>query len=431
MKRLISILTGITLLFAAILTGFNLWYRYESSRSASDINITVNRINADVCEMIAVSDEAPQKLIDDNIPHWKSVFGRNMPEEITFIGVNDDSSSFVCTGGNNTSVCSVRDNNDILIGFAVYKKKNDNAILFRIVFSLILVLCWLISFITALYIHFRILSPFRRLSEYPEHIAKIPTAEKLPESRNRFFGRFIWGMNMLADVLRTERQQNEKLEYQRQTLIASIAHGVKTPVTNISLYADAIETGLYSDHVEIAQKIRNNTQRIEALTAELISTSSESVNAYIPEISRFYLHELRDLTLNEYSERMRISMIPFEVSCDGDPIIESDKYGLFRIISQLIENAFKYGNGEGITISMCRDNDGTSISVKNKGVLLPESELSFVFGSFWRGSNAKNTEGSGIGLFISQKIAATLGGSVYVRRLPETSEMEFTVFINA
>lgn len=430
MKQLIRTLSAITLLFAVMLIGFNVWHTKTQAEKSSEVNITVNRINSELSSIIENTGDEPEKIISDNSERWKEIFGKDAPEHITFVRTNEDSAPFVATGGSNTAVCSVRDSSGDLIGFAVYEGRDNNSTKYRIVFSLTILFCWLLSCLMTAYIHFRILAPFRKLSDYPAHIAKIPTAEKLPESRNKYFGKFIWGMNMLSDVLKTERRQNEKLEYQRQTLIASIAHGVKTPVTNISLYADAIETGLYSDHVDIAQKIRNNTHKIEALTAELIGTASESVNAYVPEINRFYLRELRELTLNEYAERMRISMIPFEVSCKGDPMIESDKYGLFRIISQLIENAVKYGSGEGISVSMYRDNDGTSISVRNKGPLLPESELPFVFGSFWRGSNARNTEGSGIGLFISQKIASALGGSVYVRRLPETEEMEFTIFLN-
>ena len=106
-------------------------------------------------------------------------------------------------------------------------------------------------------------------------------------------------------------------------------------------------------------------------------------------------------------------------------------YGLFRIISQLINNACKYGNGKGIAVMMQRQEEGFSISVRNRGELLPEQEMPFVFGSFWRGSNAQEKEGSGIGLYISQKIAAALGGRIFARGIPDTGEMEFSVFFDS
>lgn len=424
-------LAFITAVVIAALIAFNVWLSKTISSRSDERNITINSINLELSEILSEHPEDPSELISEKLPEWRRIYGADVPDKIEFIPIKADAKQFISSSDSDTSVCTVRNGNDELLGVVLYTCKNSYYLKIRIVFCCVIIAFWMLICGVLLYIHFRILAPFKKLADYPAHIAKIPTAEKLPESRNKYFGKFIWGMNMLTDVLQTERRENEKLEYQRQTLIASIAHGVKTPVTNISLYADAIETGLYSDHVDIAQKIRNNTKKIEALTAELIGTASESVNAYIPEISKFYLRELCELTLSEYAGRMKISMIPFDVSCSGDPMIESDKYGLFRIISQLIENAVKYGNGQGISVAMRRQDDGTSISVRNKGQLLPESELPFVFGSFWRGSNSRNTEGSGIGLFISQKIAAALGGSVYVRRLPETEEMEFTIFINA
>lgn len=431
MKTMLRNFAIITVIAAGILIAFNIWVSKMADSTSTERNITINSINLEFTKLLEDSEKTAEQIIEEKLPEWRSVYGKNTPDNITFIPIRDEAPPFLSYVESSTTVCTIRDGSYGIIGFALYSSKDPTLFRLRLVCSLIIILFWSLVCGLILYIHMKILAPFRKLAEYPAHIAKIPTAEKLPESRNKYFGKFIWGMNMLTDVLQTERRQNEKLEYQRQTLIASIAHGVKTPVTNISLYADAIETGLYSDHIDIARKIRKNTKKIEDLTAELIGTASESVNAYIPEISKFYLRELCELTLSEYSGRMKISMIPFDVSCSGDPMIESDKYGLFRIISQLIENAVKYGNGKGITVSMRRQDDGTSISVRNKGQLLPETELPFVFGSYWRGSNAIHTEGSGIGLFISQKIAAALGGSVYVRRLPETEEMEFTIFINA
>ncbi len=54
----------------------------------------------------------------------------------------------------------------------------------------------------------------------------------------------------------------------------------------------------------------------------------------------------------------------------------------------------KYGDGRRISIQMLKQDDGLCISVKNKGHLLSETELPFVFKSYWRGSNSTGVEGS-------------------------------------
>ena len=107
----------------------------------------------------------------------------------------------------------------------------------------------------------------------------------------------------------------------------------------------------------------------------------------------------------------------------------SDKDGIFRIISQLIENAIKYGSGQGITISMGRQDEDVIISVKNKGNILSEEETAYVFKSFWRGSNARNVEGQGIGLYVSKRIAESLGGDIFMKSWESENITEVTLII--
>jgi signal transduction histidine kinase len=92
-----------------------------------------------------------------------------------------------------------------------------------------------------------------------------------------------------------------------------------------------------------------------------------------------------------------------------------------------MENAIKYGDGTGIKVSIDKQEEGYYFSVKNKGKLLPENEIPYIFGSFWRGSNAQGVKGSGIGLFEARTIASRLGGDIYVKQ--DDEEIEFIVFI--
>ena len=286
------------------------------------------------------------------------------------------------------------------------------------------------------YVERKILKPFESFSDYPEKLSKGITNEKLPEMKSRYLGKFIWGMNMLNDTLESNKRKVQKLEYERQTLLTSIAHGVKTPVANIKLYTNAIETGLYqnSDNVnskdaEIAKKIEKNAMEIEELVSKMLETASTSLCDYEPQIRTFYLKELAEEMEQEYANRLKVKRIDYRVECSGNPIVNSDKDGLFHILSQFIENAIKYGDGTGLTISMEKQDEGYFFSVKNKGILLPEQEIPFIFKSFWRGSNAKEQEGSGIGLFVAKEMAKRLGGDIYVKRFEETSEMEFVIFL--
>ncbi|MBQ8967797.1 HAMP domain-containing sensor histidine kinase [Ruminococcus sp.] len=426
MKRLRIYAVILLVCYLAAAAGFCLWYKLRDS-SSSYRNVAVNRINAELSE----ADEEPCAVIEKQLPQWRHTYGDNCPDSIMFIPLDDSGKVFLTADNNAFTVCALYRSGKLAGAVQYgYVQTADDAVVYAALTAI--GSCLLLTAAMGVYIYLNILKPFRELSDYPERLARLHTTGRLPESRSRFFGKYIWGMNMLADRLENDRRHIGRLEYQRQTLLASIAHGVKTPVANIRLYASAIMTGLYADtstDADIARKIDDNAEKIGRMSAELLETAATSITDYEPDIQQFYLYELKELISNEFTDRLAIARVPFEISCTSDPIVNSDKWGIYRVIAQLIENACKYGDGKGISITMQPQDEGICISVRNSGRLLPEKELPYIFRSYWRGSNAEKTEGSGIGLFVAHEIVKKLGGSIQARRLEESSEMEFAVFI--
>ena len=428
MKGLKAYAVLLTLFYAFTAAGLCLWLNNRLERRTTEQNIAINRINAE----IASAETEPEDTIAERFPEWQSTYGSGCPESVIFLPLEGGwDKVFLAESSGSSTVCVLYRGGKIYgaVSYGTSAKKDGTV---TAVTAGCFLLCFIVTAAFVWYVYKNILKPFRGLSEYPERLARLGTADRLPESRNRYFGKYVWGMNMLADRLENDRRRISELEYKRQTLLASIAHGVKTPVANIKLYASAIMTGLYSDadnNTGIAEKIDANADKISNMVTALMETSASSISGFEPELNPFYLSELRDLLSEEFSGRLGIAHIPFSVVCENDTLINSDKWGLFRVFSQLIENAVKYGDGTGITITMQKQDDGFCFFVRNKGGLLPEKELPYIFKSYWRGSNAAETEGSGIGLYVAHDIIRKLGGTIVARRLEETSEMEFMIYL--
>ena len=145
--------------------------------------------------------------------------------------------------------------------------------------------------------------------------------------------------------------------------------------------------------------------------------------------AKFYVKEIVEFINQEYSNRFKMLHIPYQINCQTQALIDTDQSGVTRILSQMLDNAIKYGDGQGICITIEKQEEGFFFSVKNKGQLISEREIPFIFNSFWRGSNAEQVEGSGIGMFESRRIAKILGGDIYVKRYEASSEMEFILYI--
>ena len=170
---------------------------------------------------------------------------------------------------------------------------------------------------------------------------------------------------MLNDKLASDRKRINELSRDHLTMLTTIAHGIKTPVANIKLYADAIETGLYQpdgavneSDAEVASKISKNADDITEIVKELIDKASGGIVDFEPEIKNFYLSELTDFLNEEYGKRLEVLRIPYRFEVESNAMIKSDKTGLCRILSQLMENAVKYGNGEGIFVRIRKDEEG-------------------------------------------------------------------------
>lgn len=80
-----------------------------------------------------------------------------------------------------------------------------------------------------------------------------------------------------------------------------------------------------------------------------------------------------------------------------------------------MENAIKYGDGKEISISFSEEEGCILIAVKNSGCTLPDTDLPHIFESFWRGANAENLKGSGLGLYICRQLMHKMNGEVFAQ----------------
>jgi signal transduction histidine kinase len=397
---------------------FTLMNRVANELSSKDINDMEENLSA---------------MLSSN--NWAEEYGKkNVPTDIRFIRADkaDGAYSHLEDGD---SIWSISQDGNVE-GFLVFSFKDDHEAETIVISEVIIAVCFIISALFFIYIDRKVIMPFNRLSDYPERIAKNENADALPESKNRYFGKYIWGMNMLRDRLSGDTRKLRQLEKEQLTLVSTIAHGIKTPVANIKLYSEAIKSGLYRDDgipdkkdAEVAEKITKNADDITDLVKDLLDSASKGVVVFEPSIEVFYLTEIEDFIRREYDNRLNVLRIPYKIDMRSRVMISSDKNGIIRILTQLLENAIKYGDGRGITVTVDKTEDGYIFSVKDIGSRIPDSEMPYVFNSFWRGSNASEVEGNGLGLYEASFIARKLGGDIAVRYLEETQETEFEVFL--
>lgn len=266
------------------------------------------------------------------------------------------------------------------------------------------------------YIRQKILKPFAVLCDVPYELSKGNLTVPVKEQKNHFFGRFLWGVDLLRENMELQKQRELRLQREKKTLVLSVSHDIKTPLSAIKLYAKAISKGLYADkdrQIEIAKRIDAKADEIEGFVSEIIKASSEDFLDLEVAEGEFYLSELINATASYYGEKLEYLKTGFFIGKYSDCILKGDIDRSVEVIQNIMENAIKYGDGRTIEMIFSVEEDCQLVTVKNSGCTLPEPELPHIFDSFWRGSNAGSNQGSGLGLHICRRLIHKMDGEIF------------------
>ncbi len=284
-----------------------------------------------------------------------------------------------------------------------------------------LILAAMAAIIIAVMIFVRrnILAPFDKLKELPYELSKGNLTTPVKESKSRFFGRFLWGIDLLREHLEQQKSRELALIKEKKTLLLSLSHDIKTPLSAIKLYAKALSKGLYPEkerQLEIADNINEKADEIEGFVSQIVTASSEDFLELDVQNGEFYLSELMARISSYYKEKLSLVQTEFSVGKYSDCLLKGNLDRSVEVLQNIIENALKYGDGKRVEITFSAEEDCRLITVNNSGCTLPENELPHIFDSFWRGSNAGNKVGSGLGLYICRQLMHKMNGEIFAEK---------------
>ena len=267
-----------------------------------------------------------------------------------------------------------------------------------------------------LYIRLKILRPFVQLTDIPYELSKGNLTAPVKETKNRFFGRFIWGVDMLRENMEQQKERELGLQRDKKMLLLSLSHDIKTPLSAIKLYSKALSKGLYASpekQLEIAESINAKADEIENYVSEIITASREDFLSLDVNNGEFYLSELVNKISLYYTEKLSLIKTDFTVGSYTDCLIIGDIDRSVEVIQNVMENAVKYGDGKSISLDFSVEDGCILVTVRNSGCTLPDTELPHIFESFWRGANAENEKGSGLGLYICRQLMHKMNGEIF------------------
>ena len=298
------------------------------------------------------------------------------------------------------------------------------------VINLIWGVVFLLTIAVGVYIYRKILKPFRDLSELPIELSKGNLSIPLKEEKNRYFGRYLWGMDMLREKLEEEKERRLAMEQEKKTLVLTVSHDIKTPLSAIKLYNKALASGIYEDEEkrrDAHRGIDRNLDELEKYVEEIRDAAREDFLQMHVKEGEWYLSEVMNKVDGLYAEKAGQVHTKFVIDPYTDCILKGDPERALEVMQNILENALKYGDGRRISIRFSDEEECRLVTVENTGSSLPERELPNIFDSFYRGSNSEKQRGSGLGLYICRKIMQAMDGEIFAEVKKNATEDIFAV----
>jgi signal transduction histidine kinase len=264
----------------------------------------------------------------------------------------------------------------------------------------------------------------RRLIEQKEQLEKVSAdIRKLnAELENKVEERTLILKEALQELEKSQQDLNEALNKEKELneiksrFVSTASHEFRTPLSTVlssaALLAKYVKTEEQDKRERHIRRIKDSVKHLNDLLEDLLSLGKleeGKVEAKAEPVG------IKDF-LDEIAEEMKAIAKPGQqilVELDGDTQFSTDKKLLKNILINLLSNAVKFSPEEGvITLKALNTNNQMVVSVKDQGIGISEEDQQHLFSSFYRGKNAINIQGTGLGLHIVKGYVELLHGTI-------------------
>lgn len=211
----------------------------------------------------------------------------------------------------------------------------------------------------------------------------------------------------------------KQLERTREEFVANVSHELRTPLSMIKGYVETLLDGARHDP-EVAEKflrtVERNTRRLDALIQDLLAISELESGRVRLSLGSVRLGDVVERVLSDFKTRAAARDVKLLNEAE-DLAVTADEGRLQQVLTNLVDNAIKYGSAGGAVTVGGRAIEGgkVEVSVRDDGPGIPPESLERVFERFYRVDKARSREqgGTGLGLSIVKHIVQSHGGSVW------------------
>jgi len=232
----------------------------------------------------------------------------------------------------------------------------------------------------------------------------------------------------LADTMDSMVEKLDRTEQDRREFIANLSHDLRTPLTSIKGFIEALVDGTVPEERRrsILGIVKNETLRMESLVsamtdASAVETGRQPLNEVVFDLNERIRLAIVGLQPQIDEKRLRVETDLYDQEDEGVLDVKGDVAAIDRVVYNLLSNAVKFTPVGGTVAARTHRISRTrqaEVCIEDDGPGIPEDERPFVFDRFYKGDPSRGSSGTGLGLHICRTLLAAHGQGIAVEESP-------------
>jgi len=256
------------------------------------------------------------------------------------------------------------------------------------------------------------------LTSLTDTLASLEETAIFPENEDTLPSKLQNKIIRLTHILKKKEQLSKEAQENMKGLIADISHQLKTPISNLLIYTEFLKEPDLSDEAmrEYTRIIRLSVERLSFLTEHMVKLSRLESGLITLHPETQSINETILKAIKDIFPKAQATGHPLTYEEDTPLLIFHDRNWTAEALFNILDNAVKYSKPDStIQIRLRQYGLFAAVEVTNEGTSIHDTERSRIFTRFYRGQNSRQTEGIGIGLYLSREILVKQGGYINLK----------------
>ena len=272
-----------------------------------------------------------------------------------------------------------------------------------------------LSVITSCYTVYRVK---KQISEITDALVDVKNGNgnrRILSATNELTAPIVFEINEIVVAYENRLSSVRHTEEANRRLMTSLSHDVRTPLTTLIGYLDAVNKGIAKgkERDEYFETARRKAHDLKEYIDVLFDWFKLNSNEFAMEINEIEATELTRNILIDWIPIFEDKQIDYNIDIPEQPLrVKLDIDGYMRILNNLIQNIIAHSHADKIEISLSKQGNSMRILLKDNGIGIEKEDLKHIFDRLYKCDKGRSEKGSGLGLSITRQLVEKMNGTI-------------------